>query len=82
MFFGFASFFATDFGGFGPVPHDAVSSLGAAVLMNAIGPAYAWITVKFSAPHDHAHADEVAAERSASIPPGHASMDGLNRRRV
>lgn len=82
MFFGFASFFATDFGGFGPVPHDAVSSLGAAVLMNAIGPAYAWITVKCSAPHGHAHAGEVAIERSASIPPGDAGMDGLNGRRV
>lgn len=82
MFFGFASFFATYFGGFGPVPHDAVSSLGAAVLMNALGPAYAWITAKLSAPHGHAHADEVVVERAASIPPGDARMDRMNRHRV
>lgn len=81
MFFGFASFFATHFGGFGPVPHDAVSSLGAAVLMNALGPAYAWITAKLSAPHGHAHDDVVVAERSASTAPGAPYIDRLTRHR-
>lgn len=51
MFFGFATFFAVMFGGFGPVPKDPLTSLGIAILMNAIGPAYAWITANFSAPH-------------------------------
>ena len=51
MFFGFASFFATMFGGFGPVPKDPFSVLCIAALMNAIGPLYAWITANFSARH-------------------------------
>jgi hypothetical protein len=51
MFFGFASYFATFFGGFGPVPHDPLAALFAAILMNAFGPAYAWMNVKFAAPH-------------------------------
>jgi hypothetical protein len=51
MFFGFASFFATLFGGFGPAPKDPFSALYIAVLMNAIGPCYAWITANFSRRH-------------------------------
>jgi hypothetical protein len=51
MFFGFASFFATMFGGFGPAPKDPFSALCVAVLMNAIGPLYAWITANFSHRH-------------------------------
>lgn len=50
MFFGFASYFATLFGGFGPVPHDPVAALGAVVAMNALGPAYAWLKERYSAP--------------------------------
>ncbi len=53
MFFGFASYFATVFGGFGPIPHDPFASLGAAVSMNALGPVFAWLTTRFSAPHAH-----------------------------
>lgn len=53
MFFGFATYFATYFGGFGPVPNDPFVCLLAAVVMNAIGPFYAWLTVRFSAPHAH-----------------------------
>jgi hypothetical protein len=52
MFFGFASFFATMFGGFGPVPKDPFSALCVVVLMNAIGPLYAWITANFSHRHE------------------------------
>ncbi|MBP0620634.1 DUF1097 domain-containing protein [Cupriavidus consociatus] len=50
MFFGFASYFATLFGGFGPTPGDPVAALGAVVAMNAMGPAYAWIKARYSAP--------------------------------
>ena len=58
MFFGFASYFATYFGGFGPVPKDPVAALGAVMLMNALGPAYAWLTARYSAHHHHEeHAD-------------------------
>ncbi|GAB3625506.1 hypothetical protein PTE30175_02747 [Pandoraea terrae] len=50
MFFGFASYFATLFGGFGPVPHDPVAALGACIAMNALGPLYAWLKERWSAP--------------------------------
>ena len=54
MFFGFASFFATFFGGFGPTPNNLLSALGATILMNAIGPVYAWLTANLGAHHHHA----------------------------
>jgi hypothetical protein len=53
MFFGFATYFATYYGGFGPILHDAGACLLAAICMNAIGPVYAWLTVKFGAAHGH-----------------------------
>ena len=52
MFFGFASYFATVFGGFGPIPHDPFAAFIAVVIMNALGPVYAWITANFS---NHKH---------------------------
>jgi uncharacterized protein DUF1097 len=54
MFFGFASYFATMFGGFGPVPHDPYAALLAVVPMNALGPVYAWLKYHWSAPEAHA----------------------------
>ena len=51
MFFGFASYFATLFGGFGPAPHDPYMAWLAVVPMNALGPVYAWLGVKLSRPH-------------------------------
>jgi hypothetical protein len=51
MFFGFASYFATVFGGFGPVPHNPVVALIAVIPMNALGPVYAWLNARFAAPH-------------------------------
>jgi hypothetical protein len=48
MFFGFASYFATLFGGFGPVPHNPYIAWLAVVPMNALGPVYAWLTQKLS----------------------------------
>ena len=65
MFFGFASFFATFFGGFGPNPHNPLAALGAVIVMNALGPLYAWLTVKLSAPHG-----DPAAHGPDAIPPG------------
>jgi Protein of unknown function (DUF1097) len=53
MFFGFASYFATFFGGFGPNPHSPAAALGAVILMNALGPLYAWLNARLSAPHGH-----------------------------
>jgi hypothetical protein len=51
MFFGFASYFATMFGGFGPIPHNPLAALIAVVPMNALGPLYAWLNARFAAPH-------------------------------
>lgn len=53
MFFGFATYFATFFGGFGPDSTSPAAALVAAVAMNALGPVYAWLNVKLAAPHDH-----------------------------
>jgi hypothetical protein len=53
MFFGFASYFATFYGGFGPAPHSPTTALVAVVLMNGLGPLYAWLNVKLAAPHGH-----------------------------
>ncbi|WJY27208.1 MULTISPECIES: DUF1097 domain-containing protein [Sporosarcina] len=49
MFFGFASFFATYYGGWGPVDHSVWSAFIAVVFMNAMGPIYAWLTENLSA---------------------------------
>ena len=49
MFFGFACFFATLFGGFGPDPKNPLMALIACLAMNFLGPAYAWLTVRLSA---------------------------------
>jgi hypothetical protein len=51
MFFGFASFFATFFGGFGPIPHNPYAAWMATVSMTALGPAYAWLTARFGSRH-------------------------------
>ena len=51
MFFGFASFFATFFGGFGPVPHNPYAAWIATVLMTGLGPAYAWLTARWGSHH-------------------------------
>lgn len=53
MFFGFASFFATCFGGFGPDAMNPATALLAAVVMCALGPVYAWLNAKLAAPHGH-----------------------------
>ena len=52
MFFGFASYFATYFGGFGLHPQDAFASLWAAVAMNALGVLYAWLQPRLTRPAD------------------------------
>lgn len=49
MFFGFASYFATFFGGFGPNPHHPFAAWIACILMNGLGPAYAYLNVRWSA---------------------------------
>ncbi len=54
MFFGFASYFATFFGNFGPTPGDPFAALVAVLLMNALGPVYAWLTARYGAHHHHA----------------------------
>jgi Protein of unknown function (DUF1097) len=60
MFFGFASYFATFFGGFGPNPHSPFAVLGVVILMNALGPLYAWLTVRLAAPYGQASTESVS----------------------
>lgn len=55
MFFGFASYFATFFGGFGLEEGNAFHALWAAILMNAIGLLYAWLNVKTTREADQHH---------------------------
>ena len=55
MFFGFASFFACVFGGFGPQPGDPIVAAASVIAMNALGPIYAWLTANLSAPHGDHH---------------------------
>lgn len=69
MFFGFASYFATFFGGFGPAPHDSLAALWAVILMNGLGPAYAWMNVKFAAPHGPNAGTETVKSDTAATPP-------------
>ena len=64
MFFGFASYFATLFGGFGPTPGNLMVALGATILMNAIGPAYAWVTANLGA-HHHAKVAPIGRAQQA-----------------
>lgn len=43
MFFGFASMFATAFGGFGPIPGNPWTAWISVIAMNFLGPIYAWL---------------------------------------
>ena len=53
MFFGFASFFATYFGGFGPAPDNPFAAWAATIAMNGLGPAYAWLTARYGSHGAH-----------------------------
>ena len=44
MFIGFASFFATFFGGFGPTPGNVWAAWIAVIAMNALGPVFAYLS--------------------------------------
>lgn len=46
MFFGFASFFATYYGGFGWTPNDVLAAWVSVVAMNALGPVFAFLVNK------------------------------------
>lgn len=50
MFFGFASLFATYYGGWGPIEGNLWSAWIAVVVMNVLGPIYAWLNVKLAFP--------------------------------
>ncbi len=51
MFFGFASFFATFFGGFGFAAGNIWAAWVSVVAMNFLGPVFAYLNVRLSAPH-------------------------------
>lgn len=50
MFFGFSSYFATYFGGFGFVPHNLLAAWVSVVAMNALGPVFAYLNVRLTFP--------------------------------
>lgn len=50
MFLGFASFFATYFGGWGPAKGNLLAAFIAVVIMNFLGPIFAWLTSKLTFP--------------------------------
>jgi len=55
MFFGFASYFATYFGGWGLTEQNAFHALWAAVLMNLVGLLFAYVNVKTTREADQHH---------------------------
>lgn len=55
MFFGFASYFATYFGGWGLVEQNPYHALWATILMNAIGLMFAYVNVKTTREADQHH---------------------------
>jgi len=68
MFLGFASMFATAFGGFGPAPQNMFVCWIATIAMNFLGPVFSWIRVRVSPERD-----EVAHLRDLSIKSDEAS---------
>lgn len=50
MFFGFASFFATFFGGFGWDAGNVWAAWASVIVMNALGPVFAYLSVKLAFP--------------------------------
>lgn len=71
MFFGFASFFATFFGGFGFKAGDPWAAWVSVVAMNALGPVFAYLATKLTFPVEDSAAEpapEVAAP--AAVPFG------------
>jgi len=64
MFFGFATYFATMFGGFGPAPGHPFAALVACVAMNAVGPIYAWLTANLGAHHHYEKEQARSVERA------------------
>lgn len=64
MFFGFATYFATMFGGFGPVAQNPFAALIAAIAMNALGPVYAWLTANLGAHHHYPKEEARPVERA------------------
>ena len=61
MFFGFASFFATFFGGFGWDTSNPWVAWIAVIAMNALGPVYAWLAEWLVKPPASATTSEAAA---------------------
>jgi uncharacterized protein DUF1097 len=50
MFFGFSSYFATYFGGFGFAPHNLWAAWVSVVAMNALGPVFAYLNARLTFP--------------------------------
>ncbi|TAM89540.1 MAG: DUF1097 domain-containing protein [Candidimonas sp.] len=70
MFFGFATYFATLFGGFGPAAGNLLVALVACITMNALGPIYAWLTANLSTHHHQREAEPPAVDQRPVAPNG------------
>lgn len=66
MFFGFASMFATFFGGFGWAPTNPWVAWISVILMNALGPVYAWVAHWLGTPRSERLKEKEAAAESTS----------------
>ena len=71
MFLGFASFFATCFGGFGFDPGNAWAAWVSVVLMNALGPVFAYLSRRLT----FARAETTGSAGSAGSSDPAASAD-------
>lgn len=60
MFLGFASMFATFYGGFGWDSQNPFVAWIAVIAMNALGPVYAWVAEWLSTPRSRSNAEESA----------------------
>ncbi|MGY0022065.1 DUF1097 domain-containing protein [Streptomyces sp. cg35] len=67
MFLGFASYFATFFGGFGFDAGNAWAAWVCVVAMNALGPVYAWLSTKLTFPARRAAVREAPAAEPAEV---------------
>jgi hypothetical protein len=77
MFFGFASYFATFFGGFGFAPQNPWAAWVSVVAMNALGPVFAYLSVKLAFPRS---APAAAGDVSAAAATGPAASAGPGSR--
>ncbi len=82
MFFGFASFFATYFGGFGYDKGNVVAAWVSVVAMNFLGPVFAYLSLKLAFPRQVTPAEPpvgAASQSEATSVTGPSLQDSASR---